>query len=278
MGIEAKDFTIDLDLLAFSGIAFSPEQRASLQTSLIILKEQYKFKTIHFWGKILGITDDYFIIQGRQKDELRDRQFLYSKDCVNWNMLTPANDEAKDSTEVCQGRFTGDPSNDFEVTKYNITNEDTEDENIEEVKASVREEDRLAATLSKIEQDALIIPRGAYILQPNGDVERNRSFAGLTATESGKLSNYFHFCEPIHLPKKGLIHRSALDKSLHFLDTIDEDIPKGWSVQFERGSGLVQIRSLKWPGMAFFHIPETNRYGSLYCGVGEENKDLAFML
>ncbi len=52
----------------------------------------------------------------------------------------------------------------------------------------------------------------------------------------------------------------------------------GWSVQYERGSGLVQIRSLKWVGMAFFHIPETNRYGSLYYGIGEENKDLPFML
>jgi radial spoke head protein 9 len=77
MGIEAKDVSLDLDLLAYSGIVFSPEQRASLLTSLIVLKEQYKFKTIHLWGKILGISEDYFIIQGRQKDELKDRQFLY---------------------------------------------------------------------------------------------------------------------------------------------------------------------------------------------------------
>jgi hypothetical protein len=77
MGIEAKDFSLDLDLLAYSGIVFSPEQRASLQTSFVILKDQYKFKTIHFWGKIIGITDDYFIVQGRQKNELKDRQFLY---------------------------------------------------------------------------------------------------------------------------------------------------------------------------------------------------------
>ncbi len=77
MGIEAKDFGLDLDLLAYSGIVFSPEQRASLQTSFVILKDQYKFKTIHFWGKIIGITDDYFIVQGRQKNELKDRQFLY---------------------------------------------------------------------------------------------------------------------------------------------------------------------------------------------------------
>lgn len=278
MGIEAKDVSLDLDLLAYSGIVFSPEQRAALQTALVIQKEQYQFKTIHLWGKILGIKEDYFILQGRKKNELIDRQFLYSHDCINWLVLTAPSDEAKESTEICSGRFTGDPSHNFEVTKYHITNEDTEEENVEEEKVLLREEERLAATLWKIEQDALIIPRGAYILQPNGDVERNRTFEGLTVTESGKLSNYFHFREPIRLQQKSLIDRVALDKSLHFLDTIDEDIPKGWSVQYERGSGLVQIRSLKWLGMAFFHIPETNRYGSLYCGIGEENKDLPFMI
>lgn len=49
-------------------------------------------------------------------------------------MLTPASDEAKDLSQLCQGRFTGDPSHEFEITKYNITNEDTEDENVEEYK------------------------------------------------------------------------------------------------------------------------------------------------
>jgi radial spoke head protein 9 len=77
MGIEAKNLSLDIDLLAFSGIVFSPEQRASLQTSLVILKEQYKFATIYFWGKILGVSEDYYIVQGRQKNELTDRQFLY---------------------------------------------------------------------------------------------------------------------------------------------------------------------------------------------------------
>jgi len=278
MGIEAKNLSLDLDLLALSGIVFSPEQRASLQTALVILKDQYKFHSIYLWGKILGIHEDYYIVQGRHKDELKERQFLYSTDCINWNMLTPPSDEAKELTQMCQGRFTGDPSNEFEVTQYHLTNEDTEEENVEEQKTQLREEQRLAATLWKIEQDALIIPRGAYILQPNGNVEHNRTFEGLTAPESGKLSNYFHFRPPIRLPQKSLTHRATLDKSVHFLDTIDEDIPKGWSVQYERGNGLIQIRSLKWLGMAFFHIPETNRFGSLYCGVGEENKDLPFML
>jgi hypothetical protein len=53
-------------------------------------------------------------------------------------MLTPASDDAKELAQLCQGRFTGDPSHEFEVTKYNITNEDTEDENIEEYKVMQR--------------------------------------------------------------------------------------------------------------------------------------------
>ena len=91
----------------------------------------------------------------------------------------------------------------------------------------LREEERLAATLWKIEQDAVIIPRGAYVLQPTGDVQRNRTFEGLTPTESGKLTNYFHFRPPIRLEQKSFLYRATLDKSVHFLDSIDEDVPKG---------------------------------------------------
>lgn len=54
-------------------------------------------------------------------------------------MLTPASDEAKELTQLCQGRFTGDPAHEFEVTKYNISNEDTEEENIEEYKVMIDE-------------------------------------------------------------------------------------------------------------------------------------------
>ena len=51
-------------------------------------------------------------------------------------MLTPPSDEAKELTQTCQGRFTGDPSNEFEVTQYQVTNEDTEEENVEEQKVT----------------------------------------------------------------------------------------------------------------------------------------------
>ena len=77
MGIEAKNFNLDVELLAYSGIVFTPEQRTALQTAFIVLKEQYRFERIYVWGKILGVIDDYMIIQGRRQNELQDRQFLY---------------------------------------------------------------------------------------------------------------------------------------------------------------------------------------------------------
>ena len=54
--------------------------------------------------------------------------------------------------------------------------------------------------------------------------------------------------------------------------------PGSWSIQFERGSGLVTLRSLHWLGFAFYHVPGTRKYGSVYVGVGTKNLDLPFML
>lgn len=51
-----------------------------------------------------------------------------------------------------------------------------------------------------------------------------------------------------------------------------------WSLQFERGSGLVTLRSLWWNGFVFFHVPGTRRFGHVYVGIGEKNLDLPFML
>ena len=51
-----------------------------------------------------------------------------------------------------------------------------------------------------------------------------------------------------------------------------------WSIQFERGSGLVTLRSLHWIGFSFFHVPGTRKYGSVYFGLGTKNLDLPFML
>lgn len=66
-----------LDVVASSGSVLNLEERTALQTSLVILKKNYKFQRVLFWGKILGLQQDYFVAQGRGEDEMRDRKSLY---------------------------------------------------------------------------------------------------------------------------------------------------------------------------------------------------------
>ena len=75
--MEAATLNLNIDYVASSGVVLSVEQKAALQSSLVILQTQQKFKHVQFWGKILGIRNDYFIVEGIGKDELKDRKRLY---------------------------------------------------------------------------------------------------------------------------------------------------------------------------------------------------------
>lgn len=66
-----------IDYVGSSGVILSTEQKAALQSSLVILQSNYKFRGVKFWGKIFGVKSDYFIVQGVGKDELKDRKTLY---------------------------------------------------------------------------------------------------------------------------------------------------------------------------------------------------------
>lgn len=46
MGIDTNQLNLDVEQLALAGVVLSTEQRASLQTSLSIAREQYKFNRI----------------------------------------------------------------------------------------------------------------------------------------------------------------------------------------------------------------------------------------
>ena len=77
MGIDSNRLLLDIEQLAYSGIVLSVENRASLQTSLAIAREQYKFNRIYFWGKVIGTKEDYFIACGVGGSEIDQRTFLY---------------------------------------------------------------------------------------------------------------------------------------------------------------------------------------------------------
>ena len=73
----------------------------------------------------------------------------------------------------------------------------------------------------------MVVPRGSWYKDSNGDIKENLSFEGLTYEESDQLNVYLH----ARLPKKkwntNLLIRPDYNYSVDFLDTIDEDVPKG---------------------------------------------------
>ena len=75
--MDSEGVFSNLDYLGSSGVVLSVEQRAALQSSLVLLRREHKFRRVKLWGVIRGIQSDYFVAQGVGKDELKDRKSLY---------------------------------------------------------------------------------------------------------------------------------------------------------------------------------------------------------
>ncbi|XP_038617085.1 radial spoke head protein 9 homolog isoform X2 [Tachyglossus aculeatus] len=276
--MDAEALLLSLELASGSGLGLSPERRAALLTSLLLLRRDYRYQRVLFWGRILGLTADYYIAQGLGPDQLGERKTLYSLNCMEWCLLPPATEKVVTQTSVVKGRFMGDPSHEYDHTEVQKVEEGDKTYE-EEVVIQIKEEARLVATIDQIDKAVAIVPRGALVKTPLGPVHVNRSFEGLSVSEAKKLSSYFHFKEPVNLKTKTLLERADLDPAVDFLDSLEHDVPKGsWSIQMERGNSLLVLRSLLWPGLTFFHVPQTKNYGYFYVGTGEKNMDLPFML
>lgn len=75
--MDGEELLEVIEFLGNNGTVLSLEKKACLQTSLVLVAKDYKFKRVKFWGIIKGINQDYFIIHGIKKDEIRDRTALY---------------------------------------------------------------------------------------------------------------------------------------------------------------------------------------------------------
>ncbi|XP_032876537.1 radial spoke head protein 9 homolog [Amblyraja radiata] len=274
--MQADCLQQQLDFVSSQGLVLSPEHKAALQVSLELIRRNYKFSHVYFWGRILGLSADYFIVQGVGLNELMERKSLYSFNCMDWKLLPPATNEMIARSMMLRGRFMGDPSHEYEKTVVKKENEEHVNQDTE---IKVKEEERLTATITLINMETAVIPRAAFIMTPQNDVHRNRSFEGLSVTEAGKLKSYLHFTNPHVLKTKSILMQANLEESIDFLDCLEDDELKVfWSLQYERGNKLVILRNVLWPGYAFFHVPETTQFGHIYMGMGEKNIDFPFMI
>ena len=62
---------------------------------------------------------------------------IFSKDCVHWGLLPPATDEMKEKAHLAKGRFTGDPSFEFEHTEVKRVGEGEEQTEEEETVSQI---------------------------------------------------------------------------------------------------------------------------------------------
>ncbi|XP_053314549.1 radial spoke head protein 9 homolog [Spea bombifrons] len=277
--MDAENLQLPLEMMSGSGQGLSPEQSAALRTSLLLLRRDMQLSRVLLWGKILGVRGDYFIAQGIEGlEQLRGRKTFYSLNCVDWCLLPPATAGIIAETQGVRGRFVGDPSHEYEYTVRRKAG-DGDAAYEEEVTMHVKEESRLVATIALIDKEAAVVPRGAFVKSPLGEVRINHCFRGLTASEAKKLSSFFHFTPTTSPPTKSLLEKADLTPSMDFLDSLEHDVPRGsWSLQSERGSSVTILRSLLWLGMTFYHVPLTPQHGYLYVGTGERNIDLPFMI
>ncbi|NWS95549.1 RSPH9 protein, partial [Mionectes macconnelli] len=276
--MEARSLPAALALVAGGGgVGLSPEKRAALGLSLPLLQRDYRFERVWFWGCVQGVRGAYYIAEGLRPDRAAPRIRLYSLNCLDWSLLTPATKEMVAQAEQLKGRFQGDPSFEYNFAEINPQAAEKLFESGKE--PVIKEESRLIATIEQIDRAVGIVPRGAFVKTPLGPVHENRHFEGLSLVEAKKLSSYFHFTEPVNLKNKTLLEKANLDPSTDFLDSLEHDIPQGsWSVQLEKGGAVVVLRSLLWLGLTFYHVPMTKQYGYIYFGTGEKNMDLPFML
>ncbi|XP_076660863.1 radial spoke head protein 9 homolog [Halictus rubicundus] len=271
-----------LDVLGEAGICVGTEHFQLLRNSLTILQKENHFRRCYYWGKIYGTRNDYHIAYGFERDCMDGQVYYYSTDCFDWFLLPNADKCAQFLTPLAINKFEGDPS--VVTNAYNTNppfppNEDPKKYYEGPIPRELKEEDRLAATVYFIREDAALIPRGAWFKCPSGDVIENPGFEGLGPADCVLFKSFLHARPPQQKWNTNLLTRPDYNYATDFLDTIDLDVPQGgWSLQVLHEKNLVLLHSLYWPGMTFYHKMNRPHHGYLYFGHGKKNLDVVFMV
>lgn len=256
-----------------NGAMLTSENITLLQNSLTLLQNDNHFKHIHYWGQIFGINTDYHIAVGINEDLLKERKYFYTTNMEFWNLLPSAKKKYRHLCLLASTPFIGDPT-----VKIKVLDESLEEDHPDKCK-DMKEEARLASTISNINDEAEICARGQLLKRPDGTIIINNNFYGLSTLESKQLKSYLHVRQPQHRWNTNLLTRADYNYSMDFLDTIDMDIPNGcWNLSLEHSGTVVYLKNLYWLGMTYFHKVKTPDAGFCYIGNGRKNWDVPFLL
>jgi radial spoke head protein 9 len=295
--MELFDLEYGVKSTATAGFVLNCQEISMLQAGLTILRSKENYDKIYFWGKIFGSKADYYIAYG-----LRDSEFEFpSKNFYvalegkgvegseppaaefTFQALPQLTEETADRI-IALGTdkvFTGVPTTLLEPpADPDAAGEPAEDAADQPPKPPpLTEADRLSQILQEIDFDTAAVPKGSHALNEAHMVVPSSDFKGLGLTEAKSLASYVHFRPPTSVACLRALARTDVQFYSNFLDPLKEDLPKGcWAVRQDPAVSLVTLRSLAWPGYVAYHIPGTVKFGGLYFGYGQRNRDLPFIL
>jgi len=284
--MEHIDLEQSLKCTASGGHVLNCQELAGLTASLTLMKRQEKYSSICFWGKVFGVSGDYYVAYALKEPvfEFPAKVFYYAGEDFEFKplpVLTVENAE-KVLALALDKPFTGKPDTVIEPEVEGGEEEPpAEEEGAEPVEKppKLTEADRLALAIQDIDFDTAVVPKGAYALNEAHVVVPSSDFKGLGATEATGLAKYAHFRPPSSIASLRALARTDAEFYSSFLDPLEADLPKGcWAVRQDPSATLVTLRSLVWPGYSAFHVPGTSKFGGAYFGYATKCNDLAFML
>ena len=242
--------------------------------SIPLKKAEAGLKSLSLFGKIASLNGkDYFVAEGKGKAYYFDNKlvaetkFFYTQDCVKWLDLNTVDEETAKRCDTIHTTMSGDPSKVYTVTEPAPKAETAEEAPAEEGAEPAEEPEepaegsfeytelqRLQTMIQNIKKDTSIAPKGAYITTGDNDLILNKAFAGLEYPD--KLESYVLSGET---------------------KTLLEDLPGSWSLHYDAFASTAIVRSLLWPGHAFYYSGESNSWGALYSGAGMKNTEFIFM-
>ncbi|EEQ97518.1 Protein C6orf206, putative [Perkinsus marinus ATCC 50983] len=289
--MDAHTFDVALKFCGGQGSTLSPQEILTIRAGLDQLKYDGKFDKVYFWGRISGTKGYYYIAYGLRSssDAFPKKEFYFSTsttaDFVELPQLVEAEEDIVKSLVDLSLPFIGVPSMLVATEKLpkSVEAGEEEKENAPEP-LKVTDLQRLALVVPRIDAETSVVPAGAHCLSDSYKVKESAAFRGLNFADATSISAFRHFRPSSNAAAlRALVADDAVFMtSSNFLDTLEEDFPKGsaWVVRpnVQAQQGATVLRSLVWPGYTAFHVPGSTLYGGVYLGDGLRNSDLPFML
>lgn len=283
--MELLDLEVGLKAAASAGALLNVHEVASVQAGLVALQAKEELTAVYFWGRILGEESNYFLAYALKDADFEFplKRFFYSTSDFDFKPVPEITEQiqAKLDELDLEGQFKGKPDAPAEGPPADGDGGDAppDEGGGAPEKLVVQEQHRLAYVVQTIEMDTAVVPRGAYALNEAHLIVRSRRFRGLGLSEAAKLESYAHFRAPTSVGALRGLARPDAQFFEDFLDPVAADLPMGcWVVRQDPSLACVTVRSLAWPGYVAYHIPGTARFGGVYFGFAQKNKDLPFIL